>query len=98
MRQLLRYGVKSREEIIKKMASEDIYPDFDNGSNDNGYNDKPEDRQPEMGDSHYDNYRGRMSDFDGNMEEGWGDDNLVAKLSRKIKELEEKLNNCNGDM
>lgn len=78
------------------MASEDIYPDFDND-----YNNEPEDRQPEMDDSHYNNYKGRMSDFDGNMdegmyEEGWGDDNLVNKLKNRIADLEEKLENCTG--
>lgn len=73
------------------MASEDIYPDFDNA-----YSDEPEDRQPEMGDSHYDNYKGRMSDFDGNMDEGWGDENLVNKLKNRIADLEEKLENCTG--
>lgn len=73
------------------MASEDIYPDFDND-----YNDEPEDRQPEIGDSHYDNYKGRISDFDGNMDEGWGDENLVNKLKNRIADLEEKLENCTG--
>jgi hypothetical protein len=73
------------------MASEDIYPDFDNY-----YNDEPEDRQPEMGDSHYDNYKGRMSDFDGNMDESWGDENLVNKLKNRIADLEEKLEDCTG--
>lgn len=29
-------------------------------------------------------------------EEGWGDDNLVSKLQRRIAELEEKLKLCGG--
>jgi hypothetical protein len=32
----------------------------------------------------------------GDEEEGWGDENLVNKLKRKIAELEDQLENCGG--
>jgi hypothetical protein len=33
---------------------------------------------------------------EGMYEEGWGDENLVNKLKRKIAELEDQLENCGG--